>query len=102
MAARLGRIGSLSSSGRPTRALRTRPVVGLVMGRNILLWNLLVAHLSDDPLRALICLAGLSTFTGANCPGRGVPRPLQPTALSAGRSFWPRGGLHGAALMGFM
>src|SRR5207253_3076121 len=101
-AARMGRVGSLPRGRRPTFARWPRLVVGLAVGCNLFLWNMLVAHLSDDPLRTHFCLAGLSTSIGAHCPGRSVPRPLQLTAISAGRSFWSWDNLNSAASMGFM
>src|SRR5436853_6999095 len=49
---------------------------GLVMGHDLFLWNLLVAHLSDDPLCAHQRLVCISAPAVAHTSRRCVPRPL--------------------------
>src|SRR5260370_83666 len=87
---------------RPTVESGTRPRAGLVVGRNLLLWNVLVAHLSYDPLCAYFSSIGLSAFTVAYCVGRGVSRSLQLDAVSTCRSNWSRRTPCRAALVGYV
>src|SRR5882672_10274724 len=80
----------------------TRAATGLAVGRNLLLWNVLVAHVSNDSLRAYFCPAGLSTFVVAYCARGAVPGWLQLAAVSTGRSNWFRRSPGSAAVMGYV
>src|SRR6266576_1088016 len=93
-------LGTFPPDRRPTAKSGTRAHAGLVVGRYILLWNVLVAHVSDDPLRPYSSSIGLSAFTVANCSGRVVPSALQLVIVSTGRSIRSQCGTGSAALMG--
>src|SRR5258706_3081329 len=98
----MDRSGSLPPDHRPTLKSGTRTCFGLVVGRDLLLWNMLVAYLSNDSLRAYFCLAGISASIIANCIGRLVPCAVQFVAVSIDRLFWSGRCLSGAAAVGFV
>src|SRR5258708_39981538 len=95
-------LGALPPDRRATVKSGTRPHAGLVVGRNLLLWNVLVAHVSDDPLRPYFFSIGLSAFAVSHCLGRVVPCTLQLTAVSTGRSIRYRCNPGSAALMDYV
>src|SRR6266436_8790316 len=94
--------GSLPGNHRQTVEGNPRPHVGLAVGRSLLLWNMLVAHVSDDPLRPYFCLGGLSAFVVTDFGGRAVPCSLQLVAIATRRTVWRRGDPGSAALMGYL
>src|SRR6266404_4587841 len=96
----MDRRGAVPPDRRPSVETGTRPGAGLVVGRSLLLWNVLVARVSDDPLRPYSPSIGLSAFTVAHCFGRVVPRTVQRAAVSTGRSIRFRCTPDRAALMG--
>src|SRR5258708_36975279 len=91
--------GSFPGNHRQTVEGVPRPRVGLAVGRNLLLWNMLVAHLSDDPLRPYFCLAGLSAFMFTDFGGSSVPCSLQPFTVATRCSFLSQFRPRRAALM---
>src|SRR5882762_4351231 len=95
----MDRIDALTVGSRSTLESGTRVRAGLVVGRNLLLWNLLVAHLSNDPLCAYFSLAGLSTFIVAYCTGRSVSRCIQLAVVATDHSNWFRCGRGSTVLM---
>src|ERR1700716_267981 len=97
----MDRPGAFPPDCRPTLESGTRTRAGLVVGRSLLLRNVLVARVSNDPLCAHFCSIGLSAFTVAYCIGRAVPCSLQLDAVSTCRSNWSRRTPGGADLMGY-
>ena len=100
MAASVGRISATSNCYCTANQSLTGVSVGLVMGDRLFLRHVLVAHLSDDPLRAHCPVAGLSVVGTASRLGGHFPRPVQCRVASIGRAFWCRGSLRRAAQLG--
>src|SRR5258708_11173399 len=98
----MGWLSTFHADRRPTLESGTRPHAGLVVGRDLLLWNVLVAYVSNDPLRPYPFSIGLSPFVLAHCFGRAVSSPLQLAAVSAGRSIGSWCSPGSATLMGYM
>ena|SRR6266404_4248820 len=91
---------SLPGDYRQTVAGGARLHVGLAVGRDLLLWNMLVACVPDDPLCPYFRPAGLSTFIATNFGCRALLCFLQLVAIATRRQVWRPGDPGRAALMG--
>src|SRR6266436_3430708 len=98
----MGWLGTFPADRRSAPESGTRPRARLVVGRNLLLWNVLVADVSNDPLRPYPFSIGISSFAFAHCFGRAVSSPLQLAAVSAGPSIGSWYSPGGATTMGYM
>src|SRR6202035_4071234 len=88
MAAGLDRAGSVSHNHRSTIESWSRSLSWLALGGNLLLWKLLVAYISDDPVCAYFALAGLSSPPFTNCSGCRFPVSVQSVFFAPGRPVW--------------
>src|SRR2546425_6302132 len=100
MAARVGRISATAGCRCAIIESVTGVSNGLVMGSHFLLRNLLVAHLSDDSLRAHLGVAGLSAPGIASRVGSNFSRLVQCRADSIDRAGWGCRSLYRAAYVG--
>src|SRR5438045_9067619 len=93
MAASVGRISATSNCYCTANQSLTGVSVGLVMGDRLFLRHMLVAHLSDNPLRAPCPVAGISAPVTASRIRAHFPRPVQRPVGSISRAFCFRGAL---------
>src|SRR6266581_1221440 len=95
--------GAGSATGCSNANVQTRPCISfrLVVGRDLFLWHLLVAHLSDDPLCAYGGAARMRPVAASGHIRRSVPGSILCRARAHRFSLWSRRLVSRAAALGF-
>src|SRR5207253_4379299 len=74
---------------------------GFVMGSDLLLWNVLVADVSDDPLCSRSGVGGLSALFASGSFSRSIPGGFLSAVVPRHCPFWYRGDFHRSAYLDF-
>src|SRR5205807_7733167 len=98
----LDRFGAITVCGRDGFQNSFRVSAGASVGNDLFLWNVLVADLSDDPLRRCFSLAGLPAAADSgrlrfSFSGAGLRR-----YFASRQTIWQRCDLGSAACLGFV
>ena len=102
MVSRLDQSGAAAYGCRASRQSKKSVARGLALGHDLLLWNVLVAYVPDDPLRAISPLARVSTALIANYFRGTLPCCFLRAAVQIDYAVWDKGIDPGPARLGFI
>src|SRR5215510_9019904 len=100
LVARLDRINSAAVRGRDGFQKTHRVHPGAYLGNYLLLWNMLVADVSDDSLRRHVDLAGVSAVAAAGGFCFGISRARLLLRFTCREAILRRSDLHSANYLG--